>query len=345
MFPILPRFCPFISRKVPQGCSTCRTRKLKCDEARPVCNRCQGARLPCEWLAVARRQPRKQAPGSPKNRDGPVHCRLLLPRERDAPHPIPKLAIPDLRLLSSTGLSSKDLEYLSFFPHTLLIRVLGKSWRWSSLHYLRGRVASGSPAAMRMILAISASELEMMRCAQQLKPRPTHALPRHDGVAYYRRALEEFRVILRELDYRSAKCLNEVLAIFFLMVVYEQQFGRHASGMEAHLRGLYAFLATMFATKQDLSLAGLPLLGQQLLLFTMLVTSEPNWTAFSSDKMNQVHQLEPQCSDTPGFSTKAVARSRAQGVVRLSNGSAVPQHSGCAAQHVDAGISDRGASR
>ncbi|GJN82630.1 hypothetical protein PLIIFM63780_006173 [Purpureocillium lilacinum] len=129
---------------------------------------------------------------------------------------------------------------------------------------------------MRMILAISASELEMMRCAQQLKPRPTHALPRHDGVAYYRRALEEFRVILRELDYRSAKCLNEVLAIFFLMVVYEQQFGRHASGMEAHLRGLYAFLATMFATKQDLSLAGLPLLGQQLLLFTMYINLNLN---------------------------------------------------------------------
>ncbi|UNI17480.1 hypothetical protein JDV02_003821 [Purpureocillium takamizusanense] len=129
---------------------------------------------------------------------------------------------------------------------------------------------------MGMILAISASELETMRRAQQLKPRPPArdggALPRHDGVAYYRRALEDFGAMLRGLDYRSAQCLNEALATFFLMVVYEQQFGRHTSGMEAHLRGLYAFLATLFATKGDSSWAArVPLLGQQLLLFTMYI--------------------------------------------------------------------------
>ncbi|KAJ6441353.1 hypothetical protein O9K51_04901 [Purpureocillium lavendulum] len=136
---------------------------------------------------------------------------------------------------------------------------------------------------MTMILAISAGELEMIRYAQRSKPRLQHRADEglgHLDVAYYRRALEEFGYVLRGLDYRSPISVDEILAVFFLMVVYEHQFGRQMSEMEAHLRGLYAFLATLFASNRDLTWTKLPSLSQQLLLFIMYINlnfSEPRY--------------------------------------------------------------------
>ncbi|KAL1887658.1 hypothetical protein Sste5346_010053 [Sporothrix stenoceras] len=43
------------------GCLTCRTRKVKCDEQRPVCRQCQRGTRTCDW-------PRHDAPGSPQPR-------------------------------------------------------------------------------------------------------------------------------------------------------------------------------------------------------------------------------------------------------------------------------------
>ncbi|KAI0115025.1 hypothetical protein F4814DRAFT_417975 [Daldinia grandis] len=35
--------------KVRSGCATCKSRKIKCDEGRPACARCQKSRLPCKY--------------------------------------------------------------------------------------------------------------------------------------------------------------------------------------------------------------------------------------------------------------------------------------------------------
>ncbi|KAH9204654.1 hypothetical protein DL95DRAFT_280686, partial [Leptodontidium sp. 2 PMI_412] len=34
---------------LPLGCLTCRKRKVKCDEAKPICGRCQRLRRECTW--------------------------------------------------------------------------------------------------------------------------------------------------------------------------------------------------------------------------------------------------------------------------------------------------------
>jgi hypothetical protein len=36
------------------GCATCRKRRVKCDEAKPICNRCRTANYTCEGYAAPR---------------------------------------------------------------------------------------------------------------------------------------------------------------------------------------------------------------------------------------------------------------------------------------------------
>lgn len=46
------------------GCSTCRRRKVKCDEVRPVCQRCLSLSLSCEWRVPAKRRNTRSTRGT-----------------------------------------------------------------------------------------------------------------------------------------------------------------------------------------------------------------------------------------------------------------------------------------
>ena len=43
------------------GCTTCRKRRIKCDETKPVCGRCQAANFVCEGYMLPRRAPNTAA--------------------------------------------------------------------------------------------------------------------------------------------------------------------------------------------------------------------------------------------------------------------------------------------
>ena len=124
---------------------------------------------------------------------------------------------------------------------------------------------------MSMVLAVACGELEAMRCAQTSQSKPLRPLqrPSYCSVAYYHRALESFGSMLHGLDYKSPTRVDEVLSVFFLMIIYEQQFGQNVDELEAHLRGLYAYLAALLTSNKGLSWAALPCLSKQLLLFLM----------------------------------------------------------------------------
>ena len=47
------------SRRTRSGCSTCRTRKIKCDEARPFCANCKKSRLSCPGYQTLPRKSRQ----------------------------------------------------------------------------------------------------------------------------------------------------------------------------------------------------------------------------------------------------------------------------------------------
>ncbi|KAL6228667.1 major facilitator superfamily domain-containing protein [Aspergillus navahoensis] len=243
------------------GCSTCRCRKVKCDETRPSCRRCQSAQVRCEWLKVARR-PRGNKVTSPKHPlDGapPRQTRYLplLPRGLSSPP-------------TSLSLSDQDREYLAFFPHSSLVQWIGKPWRWASLNYLHSKIAPHSPVIMKMILAIAATELEGLRCAAH-RGLQQGGQVWEVGAGHYRSALREFHSLLgRPLPYSKLQ-VNEILAAFLLMVVYEYYFSPNTVGLVMHLRGIYTFLRSCGVTFQQQQGPTLPELSQQLLLFVMYI--------------------------------------------------------------------------
>lgn len=46
--------------KTKTGCSTCRSRRKKCDESKPVCGACVRLKLHCDWIYVPRNAQRKK---------------------------------------------------------------------------------------------------------------------------------------------------------------------------------------------------------------------------------------------------------------------------------------------
>ncbi|KAJ5710610.1 hypothetical protein N7488_004766 [Penicillium malachiteum] len=157
-----------------------------------------------------------------------------------------------------------DQEYLAFVPRTMLVHILGKSWKWGSARYLHCHVAQDSPIVMMMLLAISANELESRQIAEGSKLRRVNT-----GVNYYRAALQRFSATLNNQEYQSERGYNEIFAVFFLMLYYEKQFGTDLGGLRAHLRGVHAFLKTNCSTGSTMQglLDRLPILSKQLLLY------------------------------------------------------------------------------
>jgi hypothetical protein len=167
IFPQLPTN-PFTSL----GCSTCRRRKVKCGEEKPVCGRCSALRLNCEWGVPVKRgrstQIRNLEP-APFTSDPYPTCPLpkvdslvdfqpdvLLtslspvswagdPLPLDASHlppfchtvPIPTPIYPSLNVdnvacANSLALNSLDRQYFQYFPSSSLVYYYMKGWKWSS---------------------------------------------------------------------------------------------------------------------------------------------------------------------------------------------------------------------
>lgn len=142
------------------GCSTCRRRKVKCGEEKPVCTRCSSLRLNCEWGVPVKRGRSTQirhlepAPGTseqPKAEDlagfqpdalftslSPFYWESDAPSfDTFNPAPIPTPIYPSLNVnvacANSLTLSSLDQQYFQYFPSSSLVFYYMKRWKWSSL--------------------------------------------------------------------------------------------------------------------------------------------------------------------------------------------------------------------
>jgi hypothetical protein len=148
------------------------------------------------------------------------------------------------QLRNSLRLSSMDREYLVYFPNTIVVAWVGKPWKWGLLRYLYSSVASESPVVMRLMLALSASELETRRSMDPDRIRWSLPCQPGTGVAHYSAALREFRSELERSRRQplSQEKLDEIIAAFFFLISYEHHFGGGWSGLNTHLSGMYAFL-------------------------------------------------------------------------------------------------------
>lgn len=147
------------------GCSTCRRRKVKCGEEKPVCARCSSLRLNCEWGVPVKRgrstqirhlEPAPETSEQPswptaKAEDlvgfqpdalfaspSPVSWASdALPFDTFNPVPIPTPICPSLNVnvacANSLTLTSLDRQYFQYFPSSSLVFYYMKRWKWNSL--------------------------------------------------------------------------------------------------------------------------------------------------------------------------------------------------------------------
>ncbi|TXB97686.1 hypothetical protein FocTR4_00011777 [Fusarium oxysporum f. sp. cubense] len=118
-----------------QGCLTCRIRKVKCDEQRPVCKRCENSPNKCEWLepgqALSARGKRVESPayGSPRllaSSESPASFDSGSPVSPASGHDFPRshLAAAHIPLANSLQLSEQDRAAFAYIPYSTMVAML-----------------------------------------------------------------------------------------------------------------------------------------------------------------------------------------------------------------------------
>ncbi|KAL2834709.1 hypothetical protein BJY01DRAFT_81048 [Aspergillus pseudoustus] len=264
-------------RRVPRsrnGCSSCRMRKLKCDEQRPVCSRCLRSQLSCdwEWYPISRpaatghpdrARPRSLRPKSPtqsgflaalaRSDDEEEWASGLELRSRSrsgSGQRIPTSATPlvgcrvqpcSILCSNSIELSPLDRECFMFFPHGLQPFLYGKDWEWGAYAYIHREVAAQSPCVMHMVLAMGARELLLCSAENMSFSRHDSDALRRSAISHYNRAMSELSKLLPTSASVHGGQLDAAFTAFFLMICYESQFGNDFATIRTHLRGLLAF--------------------------------------------------------------------------------------------------------
>ncbi|KAJ5497599.1 hypothetical protein N7463_009586 [Penicillium fimorum] len=202
------------------GCSTCRRRKVKCGEEKPVCARCLSLRLNCEWGIPVKRERSTQirylepAPDQPDTQgraEDPVGAQpnalftslspaswasdVLLFDTFDLA-PIPTTIYPSLNVnvacANSLTLTSLDRQYFQYFPSSSLVFYYMKGWNWSG----------------------------------------------------FCQAVKEFRQLLETPRQVSLDDVETVFATVFLMIAWEWQFGHSVRHLQLHIQGVRSLLET-----------------------------------------------------------------------------------------------------
>ncbi|PWY65696.1 Rh-like protein/ammonium transporter [Aspergillus heteromorphus CBS 117.55] len=159
------------------------------------------------------------------------------------PSPLyPSLSGTDFACTNSLVLSEHDQKYFQYFPSSSVVFYYMKNWQWSSFCYLYQGPATTSKVIMRMILALSASDMHRNGLVHRSPGRPT---AEDHGRYHYGMAVKEFRQLLETPKQQiSFAELEMIFATMFLMITYEWQFGHCVRHLQLHLQGVRSLLET-----------------------------------------------------------------------------------------------------
>ncbi len=175
------------------GCLTCRKRKVKCDENRPICKRCTGQPYSCDWpatsnsLAVGSGAQSALFRGQPKARVHIAKMHMLM----NANIP-PSLTETKLECANSITLTRQERHIFGYFSSST-VHDSYDFGPWGTLQYLVKEVAPSSSGITRMILALSASEMHKKGI---LASPNSKALAVDVGLYHYNLALEHLHSCL-----------------------------------------------------------------------------------------------------------------------------------------------------
>lgn len=268
-----------------KGCGTCLKRKIKCDEQRPRCRRCTTLELGCEWTARTRK-PRtvSKAKGNTTQRSTRPLESKQHPLQNDAlsespatqiptntqvlhwlltsnssstpsirsftPSISPSLSTDHIRCANSLLLSPRDRQCLEYFPSCTMVSAYLKPWRWSNLSYIYQYTAANDAIVMRMILAMSGSEMHRLKkggCADS----------EDIGLHHYNLAVRDLSTVIgKEHTGDPKQRLERLLAALLFMVDYEVRFGYSRHHLRLHLEGARSLYASYEKSIMDSERSG-----------------------------------------------------------------------------------------
>ncbi|KAJ5159384.1 uncharacterized protein N7482_006388 [Penicillium canariense] len=152
------------------------------------------------------------------------------------------LSVNEIACVNSLTLTEHDQKYFQYFPSSSIIYYYMKGWHWSSFCYLYRGPAATNKVIMRMILAMSATDMHRQGLVVRSPGRPT---AEDHGRYHYSLAVKEFRQLLETPRRRvSVSELETIFATMFLMITYEWYFGHSVRHLQLHLDGVRSLLVS-----------------------------------------------------------------------------------------------------
>ncbi|KAI1504827.1 hypothetical protein F5X99DRAFT_371102 [Biscogniauxia marginata] len=303
------------------GCSTCRIRKVKCDEQRPTCGGCRRMQFTCDWLRLGV-VPNTRHYGNSRSVQESCDSTKLRPLKpaihnatsKDPQDPtdnletcensklginsrsrllsscarlLPSLSPPNIPCSNSIILARHDRIFLEYFPAST-IHYAHSPRKWGPLQYLCEVTALSSSMVMRMMLAISASEMRRRGLYTTLQgSRPDF------GLYHYTTALQELQncITTQGIEYRE-EVIDEILATIFFMIQYGLQSTPLLSHVKAHIIGARSLVTSYVRSlnqtgrrKKGNTTISLPPLSSRLLLWILYTDVSGTWLETSNELM------------------------------------------------------------
>lgn len=224
-----------LSRLTPiPGCTTCRTRKVKCDETRDICNRCAKAQIRCEWdQPVRNRRPAKALRITTPDQSSLLTSPVTVPQSTGASilssppsnwtrsivsevsnnttasHSARPLnlgnrlhvASPSLTHVPyNDSLSPEELESFDYIPRSFMVLRFGKPWRWSMLCHVHSTVARRENGVMRAFIAVASMELRT-RELDKLQDTSSPSETKQRAHAFRTNARNSLNLAMQDLSY------------------------------------------------------------------------------------------------------------------------------------------------
>ncbi|KAJ4009472.1 hypothetical protein NW752_009062 [Fusarium irregulare] len=203
--------------KVRSGCLTCKTRRVKCDEAKPACARCIRGDFVCDGY---------EKPPSNKNANEPAPL-LWMPVQTHARHHVP-LAPPMI-----PGLGSQSVPYLDAFRYHIAPDLSGSFY----MDFCEETILIGAhqdTSIRQLVLALGALTLAIADDARDMEQEIVHARPsslrpwgptsikNKNHAASLKHYLKAVQILRKRLQTDPGRVsIRTMLIITILMALYE----------------------------------------------------------------------------------------------------------------------------
>jgi hypothetical protein len=293
--------------KVKSGCQTCKTRRIKCSEERPVCARCASAGRDCFYAS----QPRAK-----------VQCRSVSPIS-----PISDVSSTSLELIKPTNLASLDPEESRGFE--FFMKVSAPAAATYNVHTkefferLIPQVAQSEAAVRHLMVAVAAKQESLSSTTDnalaltrvQVKHYVaslnalSHGTPSGEEVMLLASSLFIILGQMEPVEEQTAQSLFHLTASMRILIErLSQQIPKQSDIIESYIHPIFGRIEIMVGSfimpSKGLEAILCSVEPQEPILpdeFTDLEQAREYWFAILCWRYNKVARSQPWTADSPAF--------------------------------------------